>query len=128
MKKFIAVLLSALMALPLGVIGASAADNAPSPAVKASTDMESVFAEGENSLVVFVTGIGQSWSYLFDESYTEEGAFENGTLQDYENYAPLVAEEKFSERDNIFMTNIDFNTIIKLIKVVAEFLASSVMR
>ena len=52
--------------------------------------------------MLFVTGIGQSFSYLFDESYVQPGAFEQGTLQDYENYAPLIAEGKYKARWNLF--------------------------
>ena len=61
-----------------------------------------VFAEGENSLIVFVTGIGQSFSYLFGDEYLSPCAFASGTLQDYENYAPLIAEGKFEKTWNLF--------------------------
>ena len=90
MKKFIAILLSVAMILPMVLVPAFASEG--KTVTVASSD--SVFVEGEDSLIVFVTGIGQSFSYLFDESYTAEGAFENGTLQDYENYASLIAEGK----------------------------------
>ncbi len=130
MKKFIAILLSILMVLPFGMLGASAYN--ADPVVKAASDMESVFAEGENSLVVFVTGIGQSYSYLFDESYTADGAFENGTLQDYENYASLIAEGKYSSRWNLFNSFdeafSDTGTIKTLVKVVLGLLISSFLR
>ena len=86
MKKFIAILLSVAMILPMVLVPAFASEEKTVTA--ASSD--SVFVEGEDSLIVFVTGIGQSFSYLFDESYTAEGAFENGTLQDYENYASFT--------------------------------------
>ena len=89
MKKIIAIVLAIALLVPFAGIATSAA---PTATAKAANGMESAFAEGTNSLVVFVTGIGQSYSYLFDESYTQEGAFENGTLQDFENYAPLIAE------------------------------------
>ena len=103
MKKFIAVLLSLAMLISVMAIPVSAKTESKNQ-VKAGKNMESVFVEGENSLIVFVTGIGQSYSYLFDESYAEEGAFKKGTLQDYENYAPLIAEGKYSARWNLFNT------------------------
>ena len=62
----------------------------------------SPFAEGENSLIVFVTGIGQSFSYLFGDEYLSPDAFASGTLQDPENYGPLIAEGKFKDYWNIF--------------------------
>ena len=85
MKKVIALILCAALLIPVAVVPVSAADvqnGAAAPAVKTADSLESAFAEGENSIILFVTGIGQSFSYLFDESYTAEGAFENGTLQD----------------------------------------------
>ena len=100
MKKFIAMFLAIVTVMSMIIIPTYASE-APQTKVTVS-DMESVFADGENSLIVFVTGIGQSYSYLFDESYTQEGAFENGTLQDYENYAPLIAEGKYQTRWNLF--------------------------
>ena len=96
MKKIIAVLLVVAMLVPMALIPASASEKTQQNATV--SNMESAFADGENSLIVFVTGIGQSYSYLFDESYTQEGAFENGTLQDYENYASLIAEGKYQTR------------------------------
>ncbi|MBQ7689454.1 MAG: alpha/beta hydrolase [Clostridia bacterium] len=115
MKKLLCVLLCVTLALPLGIFAfaadtpdaADAGDGDDTPAVEVETDLGSAFAEGENSLIVFVTGIGQSFSYLFDESYVEEGAFENGTLQDFENYAPLIAERKYSSRWNLFVGDFD---------------------
>ena len=109
MKKVIALILCAALLIPVAVVPVSAADvqnGAAAPAVKTADSLESAFAEGENSIILFVTGIGQSFSYLFDESYTAEGAFENGTLQDYENYAPLIAERKYSGRWNLFSNEI----------------------
>ncbi len=132
MKKIIAVLLSVLIALPFGLMGASAAYSSAPEALKKADSIKSVFAEGENSLIVFVTGIGQSYSYLFDESYMSEGAFESGTLQDYENYAPLIAEGKYSARWNLFNSFdeafSDSNTIVTLVKVVLGLIFSSVIR
>ncbi|MBQ8767246.1 MAG: hypothetical protein IJZ16_10650, partial [Clostridia bacterium] len=127
MKKFIAVLLAVVIFVSVALIPASANEKTQIDTV---SDMESVFADGENSLIVFVTGIGQSYSYLFDESYTEEGAFESGTLQDYENYAPLIAEGKYQTRWNLFNSMdeafSDESTISAIVKVVANLIASSV--
>ncbi len=126
MKKFIAVLLAVAMVLPMAVIPVSASEK-NQEAVTVS-DMESVFADGENSLIVFVTGIGQSYSYLFDESYTQEGAFEKGTLQDYDNYASLIAEGKYKARWNLFNSFdeafSDKSTIKSIINVVGDLLVS----
>gem|GEM_PF-412060 len=112
MKKFISILLCFTLLLPLGVMP-SFAENEPEKAaaapekVSAAASLESAFADGENSVIIFVTGIGQSFSYLFDESYVQEGAFENGTLQDYENWAPLIAEGKYMARWNLFADYFD---------------------
>ncbi len=57
----------------------------------AAGTIESAFAEGKDSLIVFVTGIGQSKSYLLADKYLKDDAFEHGTWRDYENYAPLIA-------------------------------------
>ena len=128
MKKFIAVLLAVIMLVSVAIIPASA--NEKTQDMVTVSDMESVFADGENSLIVFVTGIGQSYSYLFDESYTKEGAFEKGTLQDYENYAPLIAEGKYQTRWNLFndMGEAFSNPEIigAIIKVVTNLISSSV--
>ncbi len=131
MKKFIAILLSFTMLISVMALPAMASETDVEPQVKAADDMESVFVEGENSLIVFVTGIGQSYSYLFDESYVEEGAFEKGTLQDYENYAPLIAEGKHSARWNLFNSFdeafSDAGTILAIVSVVLELLVSGVI-
>ncbi len=132
MKKIIAILLSVAMIVPMVLVPTFANEANNQPKVKGADTMESAFAEGTDSLVVFVTGIGQSYSYLFDESYTQEGAFENGTLQDYENYAPLIAEGKYSARWNLFnsfdevFSNTD--TIMTIVGAVLELLLSSVIR
>lgn len=127
MKKLIAVILAVVMLISAAVIPAYANEKNTK-----ATDMESAFVDGENSLIVFVTGIGQSYSYLFDESYTKEGAFENGTLQDFENYAPLIAEGKYSSRWNLFNSMdealSDEATIQTLLRVVSDLIASSVTR
>lgn len=129
MKKLIAVFLAVVMVMSIALVPAASEKNLK---ITTASDMESVFADGENSLIVFVTGIGQSYSYLFDESYTEEGAFENGTLQDYENYAPLIAEGKYSTRWNLFNSFdeafSDPSTIATLTGVIGDFLASAIIR
>ena len=128
MKKIIAILLAVAMLVPMVLVPTYAQQTK----VTTADSLECAFAEGENSLVVFVTGIGQSYSYLFDESYTQEGAFENGTLQDFENYAPLIAEGKYQSRWNLFNSFDEvFNdktTIMTIVGAVAELLISSVLR
>lgn len=130
MKKLIAIILSIAMIVPV-VLVPSFAETAKQPEVTTADSLECAFAEGENSLVVFVTGIGQSYSYLFDESYTQEGAFEKGTLQDYENYAPLIAEGKYLSRWNLFNSFDEvFNdkgTILNIVAAVLELLTSAVL-
>ncbi len=130
MKKFIAILLSIAMILPMAIMPVFA--NEVNTAVKTASEMDSVFAEGNDSLVVFVTGIGQSFSYLFDESYVEEGAFENGTLQDYENYAPLIAQGKHTARWNLFNSFdeafADTETIKTIVGLVVDLLVSAFIR
>ena len=123
MKKIIALLLCAALLVPFGAMSASAAEPAVNPA----------FADGENSLIVFVTGIGQSRSYLFDDAYLAEDAFENGGLQDYENYAPLIAEGKYVEDWNLFNDNIPDNlkdpeAIKAAAKIIFNLLLSIVTR
>ncbi len=126
MKKIIAVILAIVTVMSVTIIPSYASEKA----TVTVGDMESVFADGENSLIVFVTGIGQSYSYLFDESYTKEGAFPKGTLQDYENYAPLIAEGKYQTRWNLFNDMgeafSDPEIIGALIKVVTALVTSSV--
>ena len=106
MKKVIAIVLCAALLLPLclpAALAETGGDAEEEPlTVRAADSLESAFAENENSIMLFVTGIGQSFSYLFDESYTEPGAFAHGTLQDYENYAPLIADGKYKARWNLF--------------------------
>lgn len=132
MKKFIAIILSIALIIPFAVIPANAQQKTPEVETQESDEIECAFAEGTNSLVVFVTGIGQSYSYLFDESYTQEGAFEKGTLQDFENYAPLIAEGKYNSRWNLFNSFdeafSDKSTIFTIVGAVLELLTSSVIR
>ncbi len=136
MKKIIAVLLCAVMAFPFAFAAAAAnageEEEEPAFTVTAANSFENAFAEGENSLLVFVTGIGQSFSYLFDESYLAPGAFEHGTLQDYENYAPLIADGKYTARWNLFN---DFSeqlgqteTRKTIVKVVMQLLLTLFLR
>ena len=132
MKKFIAIVLAVALLVPFAVLPASAQQPASEIIEEEVADMESAFAEGTNSLVVFVTGIGQSYSYLFDESYTQEGAFDKGTLQDFENYAPLIAKGEYNSRWNLFNSFdeafSDKGTIFALVGVVLELLTSSFLR
>ncbi len=132
MKKIIAVILACTMLVSVMIVPVAATQTEAEVEVKTESEMESVFDNNENSLIVFVTGIGQSYSYLFDKSYTEEGAFENGTLQDYENYAPLIAEGKYSTRWNLFNSFdeafSDTETIFAIISVVFELLVSGIIR
>ncbi|MBR0509499.1 MAG: hypothetical protein IJJ85_05230 [Clostridia bacterium] len=104
MKKALCFILTTALLVPMLFIGAHAEQDPETPVQPADT-LESAFAEGENSLIVFVTGIGQSFTYQFEDSYLQEGAFENGTLADYENYAPLIAEGKYVNRWNLFSTS-----------------------
>lgn len=117
MKKIISVILCIAMLVSVVAIPSLAADKAVT--MKEGT-MESVFAEGKDSLIVFVTGIGQSRSYSFDEKYTKEGAFEHGTLQDYENYAPLVANGDFLDRWNLFEPSFDAKAVVNIVILLAE--------
>ncbi len=132
MKKIIAIILSIALLIPIAVLPASANQTVSEIPVNEADTMECAFAEGTNSLVVFVTGIGQSYSYLFDESYLAEDAFDNGTLHDYENYAPLIAEGKYDSRWNLFNSFDELfshtSTISTLIGTVIELLVSSLMR
>ena len=131
MKKIIALLLCVTMLLPLGMLPAFA-ENGDDAVTVSAGGLDSAFVEGENSLLVFVTGIGQSFSYLFDESYVQPGAFEHGTLQDYENYAQLIADGKFKANWNLFN---DFeeqlgqsDTQKTIAKLVIQLLITLVMR
>lgn len=132
MKKFIAIFLCAALLVPAVLVPSFANPADDVAPVTTADSVECAFAEGTNSLVVFVTGIGQSFSYLFDESYVQEGAFENGTLQDYENYAPLIAEGKHSARWNLFNSFDEVfsspKTIFTIVVAVVELLLSATLR
>ena len=131
MKKLLSVLLSLLLCAAL-LVPAFAAE--PQNAViTRQNSLENVFSENENSLIVFVTGIGQSFSYRFDESYLVDGAFPVGTLQDYDNYAPLIASGKYEAKWNLL--NNDFSSAFSdratqksIAKVVASLIASIITR
>ncbi|HHU84455.1 MAG TPA: alpha/beta hydrolase [Clostridiales bacterium] len=127
MKKFISLALSVALVITGLCIPTTA--SAEDPVDDPDSNLESVFAEGENSLIVFVTGIGQSWSYLFDEKYLEEDAFETGTLQDYENYSKLLAKKDFIDDWNLFAINFgrtmeNKDTRNALIKLIGSLLLS----
>ena len=88
MKKLLALLLCAALLVPFGTLCVSA--EAPT--------INDAFADGENSLIVFVTGIGQSRSYLFDDSYLAEDAFASAKFYDSRQrtaHAALAAWEEF---------------------------------
>ena len=121
MKKLVAILLCLAMIVSFAVLPASA----ETPIVKSGT-MESAFADGENCLVVFVTGIGQSYSYLFDESYLEPDAFESGTLHDYENYAPLIANGKQETIWNLLGPDVT-TCIPELVMLVGTLVVSTIL-
>ena len=119
MKKLLALLLCAVMLVPFCTLTVT---------VTAAPTLNEAFADGENSLIVFVTGIGQSWSYLFDSSYLAEDAFESGDLHDYENYAPLIAEGKYITRWNMVNdigSNLkDLETLKSVLKVFFKLILS----
>ncbi len=133
MKKLVAFILCLAMLVPVLTVPSSAA-----PRV-AQASAASAFADGEDSLIVFVTGIGQSRSYLFDEKYLADDAFESGTLQDYKNYAPLVANGQYIDRWNLMETVftaagndakqlLDFKLFANLLKLVGELALSLTIR
>ncbi|MGN1195371.1 MAG: hypothetical protein ACI4SB_07790 [Acutalibacteraceae bacterium] len=131
MKKLLSVLLSILMCVMLVV--PSFAAEPQNAVITAQNSLENAFSESENSLIVFVTGIGQSYSYKFDESYLKDDAFSVGTLQDYDNYAPLIASGKYEARWNLL--NNDFSSALSdrqtqksIAKIVSSLIASIVTR
>ena len=95
MKKVIAIILSLAMLVSVAVIPSYADE----PTVTTADSLESAFAEGTNSLVVFVTGIGQSYSYLFDQSYVDQYG---DKLQDFEVYGDLIAKGEYLSKWNLF--------------------------
>ena len=128
MKKTISIILAIAMLVTGLCIPASAANTEtveaePSVRVASADELESVFAEGENALVVFVTGIGQSWSYLFDE---ETAA--NNDLTDPDVYESLIENDKFIADWNLFNNYFDESfdkpTIKAIIKVALALIGS----
>ena len=131
MKKLLSFLLSLLLCVLLVV--PSFAAEPKSAVIPRQNSLENAFCEGENSLIVFVTGIGQSYSYKFDESYLDDGAFPVGTLQDYDNYAPLIASGKYEARWNLLNNDFsscfsDGQSVKSIAKVVSSLIASIVTR
>lgn len=125
MKKVIAILLSIAMLVSVAVIPSYADE----PTVTTADSLESAFAEGTNSLVVFVTGIGQSYSYLFDQSYVDQYG---DKLQDFEVYGDLIAKGEYQSKWNLFNSFdeafSDPMTIFNLAVVVMELVASAILR
>lgn len=131
MKKLLSVLLSLVMCV-LFLVPCFAAGT-QNTVVTGVNSLDKVFAEDENSLIVFVTGIGQSSSYRFNESYLEDGAFPVGTLYDYDNYASLIASGQYEARWNLL--NNDFSAALSdrqtqksIAKIVSSLIASIVTR
>ena len=86
-----------------------------------------------DALIVFVTGIGQSFSYLFDSAYLRPDAFPHGTLHDYENYAPLIEQGRELDAWNIFAFRVKEGLGSRagrraLFKTAAELVGSAVTR
>ncbi len=129
MKKIIAFVLAFTMLLTVAVIPVSAKEAAPAATATEVNTMEDAFKDGENALIVFVTGIGQSFSYRFDQSYVDQYG---ESLQDYEVYAPLIAEGKHQTRWNLFNAFdeafSDSSTISAIISVVLDLLVSAFTR
>ena len=128
MKKVIAIILSLAMLVSVAVIP-SYADEPEQTTVTTADSLESAFAEGTNSLVVFVTGIGQSYSYLFDQSYVDQYG---DKLQDFEVYGDLIAKGEYLSKWNLFNSFdeafSDPMTIFNLVTVVMELFASAMLR
>lgn len=127
MKKLIAVILALSMVLPMAFIPAAASETTATTLSTAS-NMEEAFKDGD-ALIVFVTGIGQSYSYRFDQSYVDEYG---SMLQEYEVYAPLIAEGKYQTRWNLFNAFDEAfsnkETISAIINVVLDLLVSAFTR
>lgn len=130
MKKIIAFILSFTMLLTVAVIPVSAKEAATNNVtVTEGADMESAFADNENALIVFVTGIGQSYSYRFDQSYVDQYG---ESLQDYDVYADLIAKGEYQTRWNLFNSFdeafSDSSTISAILRVVIDLLVSAFSR
>ena len=129
MKKIIALVLSFAMLLTVAVIPVSAKEATTNVTVTEGADMESVFADNENALIVFVTGIGQSYSYRFDQSYVDQYG---ESLQNYDVYADLIAKGEYQTRWNLFNSFdeafSDSSTISAILRVVIDLLVSAFSR
>ncbi len=129
MKKIIALVLSFAMLLTVAIVPVSAAETSAQPTVKTATGLESAFADNENALIVFVTGIGQSFSYRFDQSYVDKYG---DRLQDYDVYADLIAKGEYQTRWNLFNAFdeafSDMETIGAIVNVVLDLLMSAFTR
>jgi len=129
MKKFISILLAVALIVPMVLVPSFAQPADEEVPVTTADSLESAFAEGTNSLVVFVTGIGQSYSYLFDQSYVDQYG---DKLQDYEVYGDLIAQGKYQSKWNLFNSFdeafSDTNTIFTIISLVMELFASAILR
>ena len=128
MKKVIAIILSLAMLVSVAVLP-SYANQPEETTVTTADSLECAFAEGTNSLVVFVTGIGQSYSYLFDQSYVDEYG---DKLQDFEVYGDLIANGEYQSKWNLFNSFdeafSDPVTIINIVSLVVELFASAALR
>lgn len=129
MKKIIALMLSFAMLFTVAIIPVSAAETGAEPTVKTANSLENAFADNEDALIVFVTGIGQSYSYRFDQSYVDTyGA----SLQNYDVYAPLVAKGEYQTRWNLFNAFDEAfsnkETIGAIVNVVLDLLVSAFTR
>ena len=131
MKKFIALMLSFAMLLTVAVIPVSAAETTAQPAVKTANTLEDAFV-GDDALIVFVTGIGQSYSYRFDQSYVDYYEDQGKSIQDFDVYESLIAEGKYQTRWNLFNSFdeafSDMDTIKAIANVVIDLLASAFLR
>ena len=128
MKKIIAVLLSVIMLFSVAVVPGFAAETG-NDAVVATDDLDVVFADGTNALIVFVTGIGQTATYLFDQSYVDTYG---ESLQEYDVYADLIANDKYQTKWNLFnafdeaFSNSE--TIVAIANVVIDLIVSAFTR
>ena len=128
MKKIIALVLSIVMLLSVAIVPVSANETGSKAAVATANTLEDAFV-GDDALIVFVTGIGQSYSYRFDQSYVDQYG---DKLQDYDVYSKLIAEGKYQTRWNLFNSFdeafSDMSTIGAIAKVVLNLLFSAFTR
>lgn len=85
MKRVLAVILCIALTLPFCALLCAA-----------EPESGSAFADGENSLIVFVTGIGQSRTYQLDERVT------GLELPTFDIYAPLIENGEYVTSWNLF--------------------------